>query len=92
MLFRSEYTTSNLKFARAIEPDNPELLAYTQEVQVLRSHNRPSLPSSIAREKAINPFMRSHLAGVVAAVKGFDPSAHTPQEIFGALRAWKNQF
>lgn len=87
-----EYTTSNLKFASAVEPGNDALINYAQEVMALRAQNKPSLPSSIAREKAINPFLRSHLAPVISAVNNFDASARTPQEIFGALRAWKNQF
>ena len=87
-----EYTTSNLKFACAVEPANRELMAYAQEVQALRAQDKPSLPSSIAREQAINPFMRTHLASVQDAIRAYDPKAKSPDEIFGALRSWKNQF
>ncbi|WP_424218004.1 hydroxyacylglutathione hydrolase [Thauera humireducens] len=50
-----EYTLSNLAFARAAEPHNPERDAYAEQCAALRDAGRPTLPSSIGREKAINP-------------------------------------
>ena len=87
-----EYTASGLSFARVVEPGNAAAAAYQDEVRSLRDQNQPSLPSTIAREKAVNPFLRTHLPQVVAAVKRFDVTAQTPADIFGALRTWKNQF
>lgn len=88
-----EYTLANLAFARAAEPDNRARDAWAQECEALRAHGRPTLPSTIGREKAINPFLRCTEPGVIAAV-----SAHTgarPADAvacLGALRAWKNVF
>ncbi len=87
-----EYTASGLVFARAVEPDNQALISYQDQVRSLREQNRPTLPSSIGLEKAINPFLRTHLAGVIRAVRQFDPDALDPVRVFAALRTWKNQF
>ena len=87
-----EYTASGLVFAHAVEPDNQTLIAYQVRVQALREQNVPTLPSSIGLEKAINPFLRTHLPGVIRAVQQFDASAQDPVSIFAAPRTWKNQF
>lgn len=87
-----EYTASGLVFARVVEPDNQALISYQVRVQALREHNVPTLPSSIGLEKAINPFLRTHLPGVIRAVQQFEASAQDPVSIFAALRTWKNQF
>ena len=75
-----------------MEPGNAELLAYQDKVQALRAAEKPSLPSSIALERQINPFMRTREATVIAAAKGFDASAHDETSVLAALRQWKNQF
>ena len=87
-----EYTASGLRFAHAVEPDNPAIVAHQRTVAQLRADNLPSLPSSIGLEKSINPFLRTHLDPVVRAVHHFDASAHDPVSVFAALRTWKNQF
>ncbi len=87
-----EYTASGLVFARAVEPDNQALITYQVKVQALREQNVPTLPSSIGLEKAVNPFLRTHLPGVIRAVQQFDASAQDPVSVFAALRTWKNQF
>ncbi len=87
-----EYTASGLVFARAVEPLNQTLITYQAQVQSLREHRLPTLPSSIGLEKAINPFLRTHVPDVLAAIGQFDPAAHDPVGVFAALRTWKNQF
>jgi hydroxyacylglutathione hydrolase len=62
-----EYTTSNLAFANAVEPGNAALQARIAEVRELRAHERPSLPSTIALERAHNPFLRGDMPAVRAA-------------------------
>ena len=59
-----EYTSANLDFALTIEPDNRELTAYYERAQQLRAQDKATLPSSIAQEKQINPFLRCHEARV----------------------------
>ncbi len=88
-----EYTLANLAFALAVEPDRPALLAYQAEVRDLRAAGRPSLPTTIARELDINPFLRSHLPAVSEAASSWAGTPLTePQEVFAALRRWKDGF
>jgi hydroxyacylglutathione hydrolase len=87
-----EYTLSNLKFARAVEPNNPELIQYQQQCMALREAGVPTLPSTIARELQINPFLRSDQAEVVHAAQLLDPTATDAVAVFTAIRQWKNNF
>lgn len=87
-----EYTASGLRFALAVEPGNTAARQYADEVQSLRANNQPSLPSTIEREKAVNPFLRTHLPQVQQSIAQFDAQARSAADVFGALRAWKNQF
>jgi hydroxyacylglutathione hydrolase len=87
-----EYTLSNLKFARAVEPHNADLLHYMAQCEEQRAQHQPTLPSSIAMERRINPFLRVRVPDVVQAAQGFDRSAHDDAGVLGALRQWKNEF
>lgn len=87
-----EYTLSSLRFALAVEPDNAALLAHRALAQDLRQRHQPTLPSSIGLEKAINPFLRTHLPEVTRAVQQVDASAHGEVGVFAALRTWKDKF
>jgi hydroxyacylglutathione hydrolase len=87
-----EYTLSNLRFARAVEPANQALLQYSQACEDQRARQLPTLPSSIALERAINPFLRSRQSAVIQAVQTFQPSARDETTVFAALREWKNKF
>jgi hydroxyacylglutathione hydrolase len=88
-----EYTISNLKFARAVEPGNVELMHYLQRCESLRERDLPTLPSTIAQEQQINPFLRARVPAVAQAARAHD--AATPPEtvgVFATLRQWKNEF
>ncbi|MDF1482557.1 hydroxyacylglutathione hydrolase [Extensimonas sp. H3M7-6] len=89
-----EYTLSNLKFARAVEPDNQALRDYQQHCEGLRAQGLPTLPSTVALERAINPFLRTREAAVAAAAQRHDPAVNPadPVAVLAALRAWKNGF
>jgi hydroxyacylglutathione hydrolase len=87
-----EYTLGSLRFALAVEPDNSDLLAYQAHAQALRRQQLPTLPSSIGLEKAVNPFLRTHLPKVAHAVQQIAPNAHDPVAVFAALRTWKDKF
>lgn len=86
-----EYTVANLLFALAIEPGNPALLEYREQVQQKRSQNLPTLPTTLKQEKAINPFLRLTQPGVIHSVDNRTEN-NSAIEIFTALREWKNQF
>jgi hydroxyacylglutathione hydrolase len=88
-----EYTLSNLRFAHAVEPGNADLSAYTAQCQLLRERNLPTLPSSIEREKQINPFLRAHVPAVEQTARAHNPdSPPGPLGVFTTLRAWKNTY
>jgi len=87
-----EYTLSNLRFAMAVEPGNAELAAYQAKCMHLREQGQPTLPSSIAQELLINPFLRTRQATIMQAARHFDASAHDDTTVFAAIRQWKNQF
>ena len=88
-----EYTLSNLKFARAVEPDNAELSDYPARCQERRAQGLPTLPSSIALERRINPFLRVREPAVAQAAHAHDGAdPHDEVAVFAALREWKNGF
>lgn len=87
-----EYTESNLKFASAVEPGNAELARYTAACRALRAQGLPTLPSTIAQERAINPFMRCDAPDVIAAARQHGAADAGGPAVLGALREWKNQF
>jgi hydroxyacylglutathione hydrolase len=87
-----EYTVSNLRFALAVEPGNADIARHLQHCQQLREQGLPTLPSSLALERLINPFLRSRGPAVVAALAGREPQAADEVARFAALREWKNGF
>jgi hydroxyacylglutathione hydrolase len=88
-----EYTLANLRFARAVEPDNQQLAQRFAEVTRLREENRITLPSSIGLERLTNPFLRVSQPRVKEKADeragAVNPS---PEAVFAALRAWKDKF
>jgi hydroxyacylglutathione hydrolase len=54
-----EYTLRNLEFALAVEPGHTATREKLREVERLRSAGRPSVPGTIALERATNPFLRA---------------------------------
>lgn len=83
--FGHEYTASNLKFAAAVEPDNPDIAKRATDMPT------PSTPSTIGLERATNPFLRSANGDVVIAAMNRGV-AGDPVSVFGAIRSWKDQF
>jgi hydroxyacylglutathione hydrolase len=88
-----EYTLGNLKFATAVEPGNAQLNHYRQQCEARRSRGEPTLPSTIALEKEINPFLRARQPAVTRAAHGYDGADEGDEvAVFAALRQWKNEF
>ena len=54
-----EYTLSNGRFALTVEPDNQALVERMAQVNAMRERGEPTVPTSIALERATNPFMRA---------------------------------
>lgn len=88
-----EYTLANLTFALTVDPSNHELIHYYNQVQKLRSADKTTLPSSILREKQINPFLRCHDSNIQLSVGEYlNESIQNELTTFTALRAWKDNF
>ena len=88
-----EYTLSNLRFAAAVEPGNPDIAARLEKVSQQRNAGVMTLPSTLALEKLTNPFLRTAETSVKqkADERNGQPN-ETPSEVFAALRAWKDKF
>jgi hydroxyacylglutathione hydrolase len=87
-----EYTESNLKFAAVVEPGNAELAAYARACRELRSRDLPTLPSTIAVERQVNPFLRCAEAEVIISARSAGASSDDGVAVLAALREWKNRF
>jgi hydroxyacylglutathione hydrolase len=74
-----EYTEGNLKFALTIEPENGEVRERYDKVREIRANAAAdwhdatpaemTIPSSIAEEKATNPFMRAETAEELGRIR-----------------------
>jgi len=88
-----EYTLSNLRFAQAAEPNNPEVAQRLLEVSAWREAGQISLPSTLALERATNPFLRSAETSIKEKIDERDGTRNrSPSEVFAGLRAWKDNF
>jgi hydroxyacylglutathione hydrolase len=88
-----EYTLANLKFARAVEPGSRVLDARTAREQAKRDRGEPTLPSTVADERATNPFLRATEPAVRAAAEAHAGHALADNVAsFAVLREWKNGF
>lgn len=87
-----EYTLSNLRFARAVEPANAAIASRTGHCEMLRGRLEPTLPSTIAAELETNPFLRCSEPDVIAAALREGAEDAAPLAVFTALREWKNRF
>jgi hydroxyacylglutathione hydrolase len=84
-----EYTQSNAKFAVTIEPGNAALIARRNEIDALRAAGKPTVPTTLAREKATNPFLRADDPEVQRMVERVGAP---PWEVFGEVRRRKDKF
>ncbi|MCZ2722786.1 hydroxyacylglutathione hydrolase [Marinomonas sp. 15G1-11] len=89
-----EYTLSNYQFALSVDPDNLQLIKASEQCQVTRQQGNPTLPSSIALEKACNPFMRSNQKKLVtlAARQIQEPMAIEEDKQFSQVRRAKDAY
>ena len=82
-----EYTQSNAKFALHADPDNAALQEYAAEIDRKRANGEWTVPTTLARELATNPFLRADNDDMQARWGG-----SAPHETFAALRAAKDNF
>lgn len=84
-----EYTESNARFALAIDNDNPALRRRAEEVSALRARGLPTVPSTLADERAANPFLRADDPALAAAI---GLGAGDPVAVFAETRRRKDAF
>lgn len=84
-----EYTLSNARFALSVDPDNAALQARATEVVALRQRGAPTVPMTVAAERAANPFLR---AGDEDLRRAMGLEHLSPAEAFGELRRRKDVF
>jgi len=87
-----EYTEDNLRFAWSVEPDNAALEARIRATWRVRAGGGSSVPSTIAMERATNPFLRTDSTTLLQHVGRELPDADlsTPAAVFAATRALKD--
>lgn len=84
-----EYTLANARFAVTVDPDNRALADRLKEVEALRADNRPTLPTTIAKELATNPFLRASDPSIRAHLGMQDAS---DAQVFAEIRHRKDNF
>jgi len=87
-----EYTESNLAFAKNVEPLNENIISRYNETLNLRKQGIPSLPSTIEAELQTNPFLRVDTEEVQEMILKKFNTPKDDEEVFTALRQWKDNF
>lgn len=84
-----EYTQSNAAFALSVDPNNPVLQAYAEDIEEIRESGASTIPAQLGREKLTNPFLRADVPELqaVLGMAGADPAT-----VFGELRGRKDRF
>ena len=84
-----EYTQANARFALTVEPQNGALRARAEAVAKLRAAGRSTVPSTLAEERATNPFLRPQSRELRATIAL--PGA-ADVDVFAKTRALKDAF
>ncbi|XP_059662381.1 probable hydroxyacylglutathione hydrolase 2, chloroplastic isoform X2 [Cornus florida] len=85
-----KYTLSNSKFALSIEPNNEALQSYAAQVANLRSKGLPTIPTTLKKEKACNPFLRTSSMEIRRLLN--IPATANDGEALGVIRQAKDNF
>jgi hydroxyacylglutathione hydrolase len=84
-----EYTEENLLFATTVEPENKEVWQRLADVKYMQRRGMPTVPSTIAVERATNPFLRTGSPGLR---KKLGMESASGIEVFAELRRRKDSF
>lgn len=84
-----EYTQANAAFALSVDPANEALVARAADIARIRAEGLPTVPTSIALEKATNPFLRPAADSLRQTL---DMTSATDVEVFAETRRRKDHF
>ena len=87
-----EYTESNLKFAKSVEPLNQRIISRYNDVIELRKQGIPTLPTTIKLELETNPFLRVDIEEIQETISKKFNTPKNEKDIFIAIRQWKDNF
>jgi hydroxyacylglutathione hydrolase len=84
-----EYTVDNYRFTATIEPHNSRVIQKLAEARALRAAGNPTVPTPLAEELRLNPFLRvaDPAIGNAVGLPNGDPVA-----VLAELRRRKNSF
>ncbi len=84
-----EYTEANARFALTVEPDNADLQRRAEQVRQYRRQSLSTVPSTLAEERACNPFLRPDSPSIRARLN----LMHADDvRVFAELRRLKDVF
>lgn len=84
-----EYTLENAAYALTVEPGNQALRDRVREAERQRAEGKPTVPSTLASEKACNPFLRPESSEIQ---RRLGVEGRELWEVFAAVRADKDRF
>lgn len=84
-----EYTEANARFAKTVDPDNPDLARRIADITNARAQGKATVPSSLKLELATNPFLRASDPGIRDHLGMKDA---TDEEVFAEVRGRKDRF
>lgn len=87
--FGHEYTLSNARFAKTVDPDNAALASRVAEIEVLRAAGAFTAPTTIGLERATNPFLR---AADPAIRRHLGMATASDAAVFAEIRGRKDRF
>ncbi|WP_367111759.1 hydroxyacylglutathione hydrolase [uncultured Psychrobacter sp.] len=88
-----EYTANNLRFGLTIEPDNVAMQEALAQAEEKTAAGVPTLPVTLAHERAVNVFLRIKEPSVIAGVEAkTNVDSDKPLAVFAALRELKDNF
>ena len=84
-----EYTLQNALFALSLEPNNEAIKKKIDKIKDLRSKNLATIPSTLAEEKKLNPFLKFDDKNFLNSI-GLNESSSTDN--FRVIRQMKDNF
>lgn len=88
-----EYTVRNLEFALTLEPGNRAIADKLAWAKSRRAQGQPTVPTTLASERATNPFLRTSSPELRASIRARVPGAGEEDvEIFACTRKLKDEF